>query len=803
MRNVAPLVAALLACSSVPRLCASDLPEGVARPAPEFIANAGQWDARARFAVATGPLAAWIGSDHFAVRVAQDGTAAAVFFRFDSALPDSAAEGLDALTGRWSFFRGADPERWRAGVPAFRRARLLGAAPGVDVQFRAERGAVEYDLIAASAADVAGLAIHVEGALGLALDASGALRVATSAGELRQSPPRAFALEVEGGRRPIDCRFLLLDDDTFGFAVAGAAGAERLVIDPSIQFATFLGGSAYDTANDVAVSAQGDVYVAGTTWSLDYPVTAGAVGGGGGLGDAFVTRLSATGTSALYSAVFGGTSFETGDAIGLAEGPAGVQAIVAGTTYSTDFPTTGGAFDGTANGDADLFVARLDATGSALVYSTYLGGSAADADPSVSLRLVSLAVEPGGSAVLAGATLSADFPITPNAFDSTLGSALSDGFVTRLDAGGLPAFSSYVGGSAQDTVQDVELGAVGEVVLIGSTYSADFPITPGAALPQLKGIADAFAMRLQGTAVLYATYVGASSNSWDQGYGGAVASDGTVLIVGMTATPNGGFEGNNVPYFARLFPSGALSPLAPTGQRFATDVAVLGDGTFAVAGGRKFPNNSPLYADVSRFDAAGKLVTTTTSFQSVGLQPSGPALGLAVAGAAEVVFVNGTNLGLAPTPGAFDPTAAQQDGFAIRADLGCDGIATRYGAGCAGPSGIVPDLAASGCASSGQYFELSLTAAPPGSVAFLMAGLGQGALQLPPGCALQIAPLVPAWIAGFSTDGDPSPGSGGFTLGMYLGNIPAAADVYLQCFVPEFGGGFTLSNPLHLHLSPQ
>jgi hypothetical protein len=188
----------------------------------------------------------------------------------------------------------------------------------------------------------------------------------------------------------------------------------------ALAYSTFLGGAGEDEGLDIAADGEGRAYVTGGTGSANFPTTSGAFDRTqNGSDDAFVTKLNASGSALAYSTFLGGTGFEEGLGIVVREG----RAYVTGRTTSGDFPTTRGAFDRTYNGVQDAFVTKLKASGSALAYSTFLGGTEIDDGDSIVVR--------GGRAYVTGSTRSADYPTTSGAFDTTFNGA-SDAFVTKL-----------------------------------------------------------------------------------------------------------------------------------------------------------------------------------------------------------------------------------------------------------------------------------------------------------------------------------------------------------------------------------
>jgi hypothetical protein len=208
----------------------------------------------------------------------------------------------------------------------------------------------------------------------------------------------------------------------------------------------------------------------------------------------------------------------------------GDNAYVTGATSSADFPTTPGAFDITLGGPSDVFVTKLNASGSALIYSTFLGGTGLD-------RGIDIAVDGRGRAYVTGETSSADFPTTPGAFDITLGGP-SDVFVTKLNASGSAlVYSTFLGGSDSDAGLGIAVGTRDRAYVTGETRSADFPTTPGAFDRTLGGSNDAFVTKLKasGSALVYSTFLGGSN--LDLGFGIAVDGEGRAYVTGITASP--------------------------------------------------------------------------------------------------------------------------------------------------------------------------------------------------------------------------------------------------------------------------
>ena len=351
----------------------------------------------------------------------------------------------------------------------------------------------------------------------------------------------------------------------------------------AVVYSTFLGGSGFDEAASLAVDATGSVYVAGTTTSADFPVTASAVQQtlGGGVFDGFVSKLDATGSALVYSTYLGGSAQDSAARIVV---DAAGSAYVAGCTASTDFPGVGGgSLQGANAGDDDAFVTKLDAAGSAIVYSTYLGGSGDDC-------ATALAVDAAGSAYVAGYTSSATFPgVTGSSLQPTNAGGM-DTFVTKLDAAGTAVvYSTFLGGSGDDGASSLALDAAGSVYVAGVTTSASFPGAGAASLQAANaGGEDAFVAKLDpaGAAVVYATFLGGSAA--DEAAGIAVDAAGDAYVTGFTTSPDfPGVSAAALQPSPGIPPSGFLAELDPRGTAllYSTYLGTQAEG-FAIAVGR-------------------------------------------------------------------------------------------------------------------------------------------------------------------------------------------------------------------------
>jgi len=301
--------------------------------------------------------------------------------------------------------------------------------------------------------------------------------------------------------------------------------------ETDLVWSTFLGGGDPDQGRGIVVDNSGNVYVTGYTESVDFPTTSGAFDEtSNGLRDVFVVKINEMGSTLEYSTIVGGSSDDRGYDIAVDDSG---NAYVTGYIRSTDFPTTSGAFDTTYNGGwVDAFVAMFNATGSALKYSTFLGGNDED-------YARGIALDSYGSTYVTGLTYSTNFPTTSEAFDTTFNGA-SDVFVTKLSpAGNTLPYSTILGGSLWDSGLDISLDANNNAYLIGYTASVDFPTTAGVFDNTYNGgdeIGDSFVARLNaaGSVLEYATFLGGSED--DGGGGIALDDSGNAHVTGYTGS---------------------------------------------------------------------------------------------------------------------------------------------------------------------------------------------------------------------------------------------------------------------------
>jgi hypothetical protein len=464
---------------------------------------------------------------------------AALRIRWIGSHPCPSAHGLEPLPGRVNYLRGSDPRQWRVGIPTYGKIRYRDVYPGVDLLFYGGRRQLEYDFVVAPGADPRCITLAFGGtraARGRApvrIDRSGDLAVETASGVVRWQKPRLYQ-EVDGRRRSVAGRYILRGRDRVGFQVARYDRSRPLVIDPvlALAYSTYLGGRGFDEAREINVDAAGNLYVAGMTASGNFPTTPQAFDRTAGPDlDLFVTKLSADGATLLYSTYLGGSA--RNDLFDMDLDPEG-NVYLTGETAARDFPTTPGAFDTTANGRRDVFVAKLGADGRRLLYSTYLGGSGEDVGNGI-------AVDAEGVVTLTGETASSDFPLAGALQPSKSGGY--DAFVARLDpAGAALLYSAYLGGSRDDTATAITVDREGSAYLVGYTPSSNFP-RQNALQPEMRGVGalnwgDAFVTKLSpdGRALVYSTYLGGRQD--EIAHAIAVDAEGFASVAGQSTSPD-------------------------------------------------------------------------------------------------------------------------------------------------------------------------------------------------------------------------------------------------------------------------
>ncbi len=459
--------------------------------------------------------------------------------------------GEEELPGKVNYFVGRDPEQWRTGVTTYARVRYQEIYPDIDLVYYGNQGQLEYDFVVRPGADPARIRLRVAGARKMYVNDKGQLVLQTAGGAVHWNKPSVYQ-QAGDGRQGVKGKYVLRRGHEVGFEVAAYDTAKPLIIDPTLVYSTYIGGSRDDYDSGIAVDTSGNAYITGYTYSDDFPTTPGAFqttkNDDKHLPSAFVTKVNPTGSALVYSTYLGGSGLTNGRAIAV---DASGNAYVTGDTSSSDFPTTPGAFQATKPGIFAAFVTELNPTGSDLVYSTFLGGSDSDDGNGI-------AADASGNAYVTGDTYSGDFPTTPGAFQTTWGGS-QDAFVTELNpTGSALLYSTYLGGSDFDYGSGIVVDISGDAYITGHTHSTDFPTTDGAfQRTNLGGYSDVFVTEINptGSALLYSTYLGGrgilgSDAGNDVGIGIALNTSGNAYVTGLTnssdfPTTPGAFQTTN------------------------------------------------------------------------------------------------------------------------------------------------------------------------------------------------------------------------------------------------------------------
>lgn len=699
-----------------------------------FIENVGQWDAAARFQVRGGASTMWLSENAIWLTVVEQsadeagGSAAGPSARFGldrgkverenkprkavniqlsfvGANRHPRVEPFRRLETTVSYFVGNDPMKWQPDVPVWGGVRYVDLYPGMDLEITSEGGRIVQRLAARPGADVAAVQLRVEGADAVAVDED-ALRLETDAGEfalplLSVDGSQAGGLKVKPrGTRIFDVAapFARANSDapsnmseSAGHVVpegrSPVANPQSVADSPGdLLYGTFLGGSNIEYGQGIDLDGTGHAYVMGYTLSSEFPTTPGASDtSSSGSADIFVVKLNSTLSGLAYATFIGGSDSDEGHSI--AVDGAG-SAFVTGSTVSTDFPTTAGAYDSSVNGDSyNAFVVKLAAAGSALAYGTYLGSDTGG-----------WGVEVGGegSAYVTGNTSSSDFPTTVGAFDTSYNGGYEAWVVKLNPAGSALAYATFLGGNGDDSGSNITVDATGDAFVTGSTDSADFPVTLGAFDTSYNGARDVFVVRLDSTgdALDYATFLGGEAND----YGGLIALDaaGSAYVMGQTVSGDfpvtpGAFDGilggDSDCYVAKLDPTGSelayATYLGGSSSDGGSGIAVDGAGRAFLTGGTgssDFPTTPGAFDSyyhggedifIARLAPAGNELEYATFLGGSGCS-SEASLGIALDDTNSVYVTGFTESTDFPTtPGAFDTSFdGYIDAFVIKLAMG-------------------------------------------------------------------------------------------------------------------------------------
>lgn len=498
-------------------------------------------------------------------------------------------KGSDRLPGVQNYLIGNNSKRWLTDVPGYRRVSYEEIYPGINLTYYGNQQQLEYDFEVAPGADASVIRLACDGADALDIDSHGDLVLKLKNGEIRQHKPNVYQY-ADGQRINIDAKFLVRGREV-GFEIAPYDHSRSLVIDPTLVYSTYLGGTGDDSGSSIDIDNNGNIYVTGTTTSMAFPTANSLQAAKAGLADAFVTKLDPAGANIIYSTYIGGSGQDRSDAIFVDKTSGAVYLAGRVDPTSDDFPTTPGAFATTyRGGDFDAFVLKLNPAGSTLAYSTFLGGGDNDS-------AIGVAADASGVTYVTGGTRSSGFPTTASAYQFSVAGD-TDAYLLKFNAAGSAMlYSTLLGGSATDRGSSVRIDNAGNAYIVGYTSSQDFP-TETAFQNSLAGSFDAFVAKIDtnasGTASLaFCSYLGGSSD--DKGYGLALDPDNNLYVAGQTtstdfpllnpaqAAKGGSFDA----FIARISSSGTklyATYLGGSGDDRATGVAVNSSGNAYVTG---------------------------------------------------------------------------------------------------------------------------------------------------------------------------------------------------------------------------
>ncbi len=600
----------------------------------------------------------------------------------------------EQLPGKVNYLIGNQPSRWLTDLPTYGSIIYTQLYPDIDLRYDGAQSTLKGTYTLAPQADPARIRWRYEGVTAARIDAeTGDLLLAVAgASTLIEKAPSAWQT-VAGARVNVTVNYALTADGRIGFELGDYDRSEALTIDPTLIYSTYLGGSAFDEAKSVAVDFAGNAYITGVTQSANFPTQSPIYGTRNGDQDAFVVKINPTGTALVYATYLGGSNreneFGTERAGGIAVDSSGF-AYVTGCTNSADFPVVNPiqATHGVST-NCDVFVAKLDPAGSALIYSTFLGGSGADSASAI-------AVDDQGSAYIAG---DAGLGFPGNPFTSS-----THAFVSKINpADSAVVFTKFLGGTGHEYATDIAVDSTHNIYVVGNTFSTDFPVVNPAQPTKGGGASnnnDAFVTKIaaDGSALVYSTYLGGSKT--DEASGIAVDDLGNAYITGVTQSLDFPMQNAYQPAYGGERGDAFVTKLNPTGNAFVYSTYLGGNNdenyfsghgpygaiavdadykayvtgytcstNFPMIGSFRKARSGSCYAFVSQFNAAGSalIFSTLIGTQSGGNDTSGT--DIALDAQANVYVVGETNAADFLTCSPLQPVyAGMIDAFVLKLD---------------------------------------------------------------------------------------------------------------------------------------
>jgi Beta-propeller repeat len=452
--------------------------------------------------------------------------------------------------GLYNYFIGNDPTKWRSGVKGYSEVVYRNAWPGVDFRVAGNGPNLEQEFIVSPGADLSKIRVAYRGIDKLETSADGSLVVQTAFGRLRESKPLIYQ-EIAGKRVPVNGRFTLVSSTAYSFEVGTHNPQYAMVIDPTLLYSTYLGGSGSDRGNGIAVDSSGSAYIVGTSYSTNFPTTVGAFQTSAVAVNAFVSKIDPLGNELVYSTFLGSAYGK-----GIAVDSMGDAYVVGGMILGLGFPSTPSAYSSCGLGYEATFVTKLNTTGDGLLYSSCFGAEATEAISFYGVGGYAIAVDASGTAYITG-TSGGGFPATPNAFQPvTTGGRIPivAAINPALQGNAQLVYSTYLGNSNwNDDSYAIAVDSADDMYVTGGTFDRNFPVTPGALQTSLVGTSQcqvdykpnnvcetAFVSKLDpklagAASLVYSSFLGGTSGSI--GIGIAVDSSGSAYVAGQTGQP--------------------------------------------------------------------------------------------------------------------------------------------------------------------------------------------------------------------------------------------------------------------------
>jgi len=591
-------------------------------------------------------------------------------------------EAADPQPGVSNYFAGPDHAKWLRGLAHYGRVNYKSVYPGVDAVFYGNQRQLEYDFVVAPNADTRQIRLAFDGVKGLRVNQAGELVLSTEFGDLVQGKPVAYQM-IDGVRKPVGAKYQMRGGEVT-FALARYDRGKTLIIDPTLQWSTFIGGTGLDNATDVAVDATNNAYVVGYTSSANFPASLRFGSSIGGAFDAFVVKFSTDGKSVVWATFLSGEANDQATAVAVD----GTGVTVVGYTDSVAFPVQN-SLQTVPGGGGDMFVSKLNLQGNVMIFSSYIGGQSLDIANDVALDSLGgavvvgtssssnflpagpanggtdafafrlkpdgagyeykvligsqgneaafgVAVDSANNTYLAGRTNSVFFQGTPGVFQQTLANltGTNDAFVTKLSPTGAKIYQTLLGGAGNDEGVGIDVDSAGNAYVFGNTDSTNFPTTAGAYRTTVLAFGDTFVTKINtnATARVWSTYLGGTgADNADRIR--VIRSTGVAFVVGSTTSADfplvgsiqSGIAGSSDIFLTEFTANGAAlnnsTFFGGAGTELSGGLAIDAAGNLYIAGTTSSANLPILNAAQSVISGAQDGFVTKLSNCSVSLTP--------------------------------------------------------------------------------------------------------------------------------------------------------------------------------------